>query len=178
MSPIYFGITCFLSGCLFFCSCSGNHKEENESKPVVVKDWEKVEELMNVDREFSAYCRDSGMRKAFFEYLDEEGVLLRPNHPPLSGAEAFSFLSAINDKVVEISWKVQNGDIARSGDLGYTYGIYTIIDKQDKDTIQRGTYGMVWKKQPKGDWKLVMDTGSTGLGENADSVEKEKDFEQ
>ena len=37
------------------------------------------------------------MKKAFIEYIDNEGILLRPDHPPIIGADAIDFLSQVND---------------------------------------------------------------------------------
>jgi ketosteroid isomerase-like protein len=151
-----------LSTGLFSCEYfSKNHQDEpglNDKK----KNWQKVEELKNTDREFSAYCRDSGLQKAFLEYLDEDGVLLRPSHLPMEGANAFEFLSQFELKDVEMNWSPVNGDIAASGDLGYTYGLYQVINNKKADTVL-GTYVFIWKKQKDGNWKLVLDSGNSGL---------------
>ena len=47
-------------------------------------------------------------------------------------------------------------DVSRSGDLGYAYGNYERIG----DTPEAGYYARVWKKDAKGDWRIVMDTVS------------------
>ena len=179
MPRYIFLVACFLTGSLFIYSCSHFQKnEEDAGEPAVKKNWKQVEELKNIDREFSTYSRDSGLKKAFLEYLDENGVLLRPDHHPLEGADAFDFLSQIDDNNIEITWDVKNADVAEAGDMGYTYGIYTIVNKKAKDTLQQGTYGMVWKKQKDGNWKIVMDSGSSGLGKKKDTLESEKDFQK
>jgi hypothetical protein len=41
-------------------------------------------EMMNADRAFSKMCEEKGMKTAFIEYLDSNGVLLRPNHLPIA----------------------------------------------------------------------------------------------
>jgi ketosteroid isomerase-like protein len=158
-------------------SCNFFRQKEREALPhePIKKNWRQVEELKNVDREFSAYCRDSGMRKAYLEFLDDNGALLRPNHLPMEGANALDFLSQFEEEDVEINWEPSNGDVSSSGDLGYTYGIYTIINKKASDTTS-GTYLMIWKKQKSGMWKLVMDSGNNGLAEPGDTMLKEKEL--
>ena len=54
-------------------SCKGPEKEKNPSGPM-----EKLE-LMDVDRAFSKMSEEKGMKNAFLEYIDSNGVLLSPN---------------------------------------------------------------------------------------------------
>jgi ketosteroid isomerase-like protein len=120
-------------------------------------------ELQAVDASFSAYSKEHGLRKAFLEYIDEDGVMMRDNAYPFKGASAIRLISAMDDKSVRMTWEPRGGDIAASGDLGYTYGIYEMhyADKQ----VERGTYVTIWKKQPDGSWKFVLDSGNQGLGD-------------
>ena len=36
---------------------------------------------------------------------------------------------------------------------------------KNKDTIMQGTYVNIWKKQPDGTWKLILDSGNEGIEE-------------
>ena len=58
-------------------------------------------------------------------------------------------------------------DISGSLELGYTYGIYelTIKSKEANPQVHKGTYLTIWKKDKYGNWKFVLDTGNSGLGE-------------
>ena len=161
-------LSSFIVSCNFF---KKKGEDDFSFREEIKKNWREVEALKDIDREFSAYSRDSGIKKAFLEYLDQNGILLRPDNYPLEGADAFDNLSQIDDSKAEISWQVSGGDVAKSGDLGYTYGIYTVLDKQSKDALQQGTYSMVWKKQKNGNWRLVLGSGSPGLGPKKDTAE-------
>lgn len=122
-------------------------------------------EMMNADREFSKMCQEKGMKAAFIEYLDSNGVLLRPNRLPIAGADAVDFLIQQNDTDYTMTWEPKNGVIARSGELGYTYGIYA-LRPSEKDTVIYGTYVSIWKKEKGGTWKYVLDSGNEGIGGN------------
>jgi ketosteroid isomerase-like protein len=121
-------------------------------------------EMMNADRAFSKMCEEKGMKAAFIEYLDSNGVLLRPNHLPIAGADAVDFLIQQNDADYTMTWEPKNGVIAKSGELGYTYGIYALRPSA-KDTIIYGSYVSIWKKEKSGTWKYVLDSGNEGLGD-------------
>jgi ketosteroid isomerase-like protein len=124
-------------------------------------------EMMDADRAFSKMSQEKGMKTALIEYLDSNGVLLRPGHLPIAGADAVDFLIQQNDADFTMTWEPKNGVIARSGELGYTYGIYALRPSA-KDTVIYGTYVSIWKKEKGGTWKYVLDSGNEGLGEPTD----------
>lgn len=121
-------------------------------------------EMLNTDREFSKMSEEKGMKSAFIEYLDSNGVLLRPNRLPIAGADAIDFLIQQNDSDYTLTWEPKNGAIAKSGELGYTYGIYALRPSK-KDTVIYGTYVSIWKKERDGTWKYVLDSGNEGIGD-------------
>ena len=120
-------------------------------------------QMLEADRSFSNMSRDKGMKAAFIEYIDSAGVLLRPNQVPLLGGNAIDYLTNINDTAFHLTWEPKNGTIAKSGDLGFSYGVYKLVPST-KDTAIFGTYVSIWRKQANGSWKFVLDTGNEGLG--------------
>jgi ketosteroid isomerase-like protein len=124
-------------------------------------------DLMNEDRAFSKMSEEKGMKYAFLEYIDSNGVLLRTNEPPIVGADAIDYLIQQNDTTYTLKWEPKDGAVARSGEMGYTYGIYA-LKPTEKDTIIYGTYVSIWKKEAGGKWKFVLDTGNEGIGEMKD----------
>ncbi|MEO8961465.1 MAG: nuclear transport factor 2 family protein [Ginsengibacter sp.] len=119
-----------------------------------------TEEIQNADIEFSEMSRQVGMKKAFLQYIDNEGVLLRPDHLPITGADAIDYLSLLNDTSYTLTWQPSRAQISKSQDLGYTYGIYTLTFP---DTTFKGTYINVWKKESTGEWKLVLNSNNPGI---------------
>ena len=96
------------------------------------------------------------------EYIDSNGVLLRPNNYPIVGGEAVNFISQSNDSGFVMTWEPKVATIAGSGDLAYTYGIYSYKAKNE-DSVFFGSYVTIWKKQLDGNWKFVLQTGNEGL---------------
>ncbi len=136
----------------YFISC------KEAPKPVVKK--ASVNEIINADLAFSEMSKQSGMKNAFIDYIDDEGILLRPDHEPVKGADAIDFLSQVNDTSYTVSWVPEGAQIAKSGDLGFTYGTYTL---EGKGKTLKGTYVNIWKKQADGTWKFVMNTSNEGI---------------
>ncbi|MEP6926012.1 MAG: DUF4440 domain-containing protein, partial [Ginsengibacter sp.] len=147
LKKIHFILPVLISLLFFFISCKRRTNLVKNISP---------DEIIKADEAFSEMSHKAGMKKAFIEYIDNEGILLRPNHPPIAGADAIDFLSQANDSSYILTWKPGGGEIASSADMGYTYGIYNL---EMKDTILQGTYVSIWKKQKDGKWKFVLDSG-------------------
>jgi ketosteroid isomerase-like protein len=118
--------------------------------------------MLEADRAFSQLSQQQGMRAAYMNFMDSTGVLLRPNTLPMVGADAVDYISMGNDSAFTMTWEPKGAHLAEAGDLGYTYGVYS-IQPTHIDTTLYGTYVSIWKHQPDGSWKFVLDTGNEGI---------------
>lgn len=126
------------------------------------------EEIINTDKAFSRLSEVKGMKYAFLEYAAEEVVILRENSLPQVGKNAMAErFKSFSDTGFVLTWEPQFADVAASGELGYSYGIFTssAIDSAGVTVIEKGTYVSIWKRDNEGNWKFVLDTGNEGLGE-------------
>lgn len=143
-----------IAGILLQCSTSvtGNGKEE----------------IINADKTFSALSKEKGMKHAFLQYAAQDVVMLRENSFPQKGKNAMKErFRTFSDTGFVLIWEPLFADVAASGELGYSYGTYTSTSKdvEGRPTVEKGTYATVWKKDLRGDWKFVLDTGNEGLSE-------------
>ena len=120
------------------------------------------QQLIQADMAFSDLCQAQGMKNAFLEYMDSNGILLRPQHFPILEASAVDFLISQDDGDFTLTWKPKNAMIASSGDLGFTYGLYALQPKS-RDTVLYGTYVNIWKRQEDGSWKFILNSGNDGI---------------
>jgi ketosteroid isomerase-like protein len=109
--------------------------------------------LLNFDREFSKTSADHGAREALLVYAAKDVRLYRNDHFPFVGKMAAA--DALAPLTSEWTWKPSFADVSSSGDLGYSYGIYELKDKNGA-VSEKGNYARVWKKV-NGTWKLVVD---------------------
>ena len=151
-------ITVAVLAVLFFCTgCSTQEKKEP-----VTDTGETSLQLLETDRAFSKSSLDHGMKKAYFDYLDAEGILIRDGFRPLKGASAIEYLSGIEDTTFMLTWDPQQAETAVSGELGYTYGLLK-INLKSPDSLMMGTYSRVWRKNEKGEWRLIQDVHCYGI---------------
>ena len=121
--------------------------------------------LLQTDRDFSAMSEKEGMFVAFLAYIADDGVILRDNSFPEQGKDKLrARFEGRSDTSFVLTWEPVFEKIAESGEIGYTYGFHTNLDKAT-GAITKGTYVTVWMKQPDGSWKYILDSGTQGLPE-------------
>lgn len=142
----------------FYSSC--NFSKKNKEETSVLNNAA----LLKADTDFAALSAEKGLREAFLENIDSNGVLLRPNALPIAGADAVDYIIALKDTGYRMQWKPSHAEVAVSGELGYTYGVYE-IKSSVADTTLFGTYVSIWKKQNDGKWKFVLQSNNEGTGD-------------
>jgi ketosteroid isomerase-like protein len=116
--------------------------------------------LFKLEAEFAqAVARDG--HAAFLTYIADDGVELE-NGGGITTKEEMRKEPAWPEGT-SLAWTPVKADMARSGDLGYTYGNYIFKAKnRDGQIISHyGKYMSVWKKQKDGSWKVVVDMGNS-----------------
>ncbi|MBI5856902.1 MAG: hypothetical protein HZB42_04550 [Sphingobacteriales bacterium] len=150
---IRFAISVFLTILYFSC---GSKNEINIEK--------EKESMKQADIDFSNLSKAKGMKEAFLKFMDTAAVMLRPGRSPLKGMDAAQLIYNTNDSSFILTWSPRGAEISSAGDLGYTFGIWTIYQKKWlSDSVSQGTYVTIWKKQANGGWKFVLDTGNEGI---------------
>jgi len=116
--------------------------------------------LMNADKAWNDASLKKGYAHSRVDFAADEGIELEPNEMPLVGKQAMNDYAAGHPDTAQTSqWMATKAEVAASGDLGYTYGAYSLKmkTKRGTDTTEYGTYVTVWKKQSDGSWKFVAD---------------------
>lgn len=156
MNKFLFFLLCIVHSVLFV-ACHSNAPTSEKR----INDDSVLNEMIDADIAFSEMCSQKKMKTAFIEYIDDEGVLLRPNLLPVKGAGAMDFLSMVDDTSYTLHWVPEGAQIGSGSDLGYTYGVFTL---EAVDTIFKGTYVNIWKKHIDGKWKFVLNSTNQGIG--------------
>jgi len=140
---------------LFVPSSAGGKPPKNPADAVRAADeeWMKVFAGKDLDKSV-AFC-------------EENGAVLAPNAPIAQGREAIakSFSGFFALPNLKIAWHADKADVARSGELGYTSGMYqmSFTDPAGKVISDKGKYVTVWKKQVDGRWEVLLDIFNTDM---------------
>ena len=116
--------------------------------------------LLELDAAFSRLSIEKGAGAAFAAYLADDAVFLPIGENLVSGKDAI--VKYFSDGESTLAWKPLKAEVAKSGELGYTYGTseLTTKDKDGKTQSRYYKYVSVWKRQKNGDWKMVLDIGN------------------
>ncbi|MBU6422307.1 MAG: nuclear transport factor 2 family protein [Gammaproteobacteria bacterium] len=119
--------------------------------------------LTRTDNTFSTLSSQQGFAAAFRRYALDNAVLLPEQRAPLQGLQVIEQSLQALPAGTDLSWTPQGADA--SGDLGYTWGIYTLTgnNAQGQATAAYGKYLSVWQLQ-SGDWKLAVMMLNTSPG--------------
>ncbi|MCG8435959.1 MAG: DUF4440 domain-containing protein [Gammaproteobacteria bacterium] len=123
------------------------------------------EAILSADREFSKLSEAQGTVAAFMHFLTDDAVLLPHGEAPVKGSDAiYEVLSADSDYI--LSWEPQDAEVAASGELGYSWGIYRLRaqDSGAGGVVGYGKYLSVWRKQADGEWRVIADIGNQTPG--------------
>ncbi len=109
--------------------------------------------IIAAERAFAADGYQRGVKLSFLAYSAPDAIIFNPG--PVNAHE--SLKASPDQNLAEprphlVWWPLYAG-IASSGDLGFTTGPYAI------DEDRRGHYFTIWKKQPDGAWRWVLDAG-------------------
>jgi ketosteroid isomerase-like protein len=63
---------------------------------------------------------------------------------------------------VSLKWSAYFTDVSADGTLGYNYGRYELRapGPDGQEIVRGGWFLTIWKRQPDGAWRYVMDTGA------------------
>jgi ketosteroid isomerase-like protein len=116
----------------------------------------KIENLIQAEKDFAAYAVAHNTKTAFLKYLDSAGIVFE-NGKAVNGIETW------NKREVRpgiLNWEPLYAEISASGNLGYTTGPWTFQPRTISDSvIARGQYATVWQLDKQGNWKFIIDLG-------------------
>jgi len=158
LTKIILGTTacgCF-AGLMLLAGC-------NQKPPVDSKAIEQT--IKNADAQVLKAVVAHDLTTLLTYYADDSVSLpaneeLLTSHPEIQKSWATRLIPG-----VDITWTPMYVEVAKSGDLAYILGSYTMTTKvaKGKPTTDKGKYLAIWKKQVDNSWKVEADTWNSDL---------------
>jgi len=151
-------LTCLLAFALLGAACA----------PAPAPDTRAADEaaIRAADEQWSAAAGKNDVDATVAFYADD-AVLLPPNAPIAKDAKSIrAAWAGMLGPNTAVSWKPAKVEVARSGDIGYLYGSYRLVIKDIKGAVDVDDTGKmleIWRKQPDGKWKCIVDTFNSDL---------------
>ena len=122
-----------------------------------------IEALVQTDRDFAAMSLKVGAAEAFNAYLTDNALQLPAGSNPISGRETIYQQMKKSEGSYTLAWEPQFGDVSDSGEMGYTWGTYTVsVINEETGSVDKsyGKYLNIWRKNDSGKWRVVVDMGN------------------
>jgi ketosteroid isomerase-like protein len=119
--------------------------------------------LLAADRDFSRRAQSAGFAAALADMGDPGMRLLRPRAFPAIGLAA-ARASAAADSMRSYEASPLRAAVARSGDLGWSYGEYRRLHP-GAGRRESGHYVRIWAREGSGPWRVLLDVVSPRAGE-------------
>lgn len=116
--------------------------------------------MADTERAFARRAADTSIHAAFVEFFADEAVNFDPDPGP--ARERLRKQPNAFPKDLRMVWEPRMGDVAGSGDLGYLTG--PVESTRPGQPVRHGTYFSVWKKQANGEYRVILDIGSSFPG--------------
>jgi ketosteroid isomerase-like protein len=98
----------------------------------------------------------------FAAWFADDGVALGNAAAPLVGKVAIAKSANWQAQAYQLTWTPTAAMMGPSGDMGYTWGHFEgrSKDANGNPVLTSGRYMTIWRRQPDGQWKVVLDAGA------------------
>jgi ketosteroid isomerase-like protein len=163
-----------IAALLFLTGCDGG-LDSSLSAPAIDLEQER-ENLRQQDLRFAEAAYKDGVAKAYRRFMAEDAIQLPDGGLAIGGRdEIYAELSAITaDSDFSLTWEPLEVEVAASGELGFTWGIYYFesLDELGAPYVAEGKYVYLWRKNA-GRWELILDITNQSPTEYEELVEGE-----
>jgi ketosteroid isomerase-like protein len=112
--------------------------------------------LLKTDQAFFDLAKSGKASNAWRKFLSEDARVYRQLTSPVVDKTALQNWIARQDGA--LAGKPIKSDVSNAADLGYCYGSFEL--KRGEGAIEKGYYTRVWRRDEKGDWRIVFDVNN------------------
>jgi len=122
-----------------------------------------VQFLYQLEAKFAADTAKGG-GKSFATWFAPDAVTLSNGKAPVTGHDAIADGTTWLPQDYQLTWTPEGARMGPSGDMGFTWGHYEgrAKDRDGSTHTTTGRYMTIWKKQPDGQWKVILDASNDG----------------
>jgi ketosteroid isomerase-like protein len=119
-------------------------------------------EVAAMEDAFCAMGKAQGLRAAFSHFAAPDVAFIDTDPRKFRGPAAVLERIGPDQPGVSLTWSALFTDVSDDGTLGYNYGRYEFRSPgpDGKEIVRTGFFLTIWKRQPDGSWKYVMDNGA------------------
>ena len=119
-------------------------------------------EVAAMEDAFCTMAKVQGLLAAFQHFAAPEVAFIDTDPRKWRGPAAVLERIGPDQPGVNMNWAASFTDVSDDGTLGYNYGRYELKQSKPDGTVSvhTGWFLTIWKRQPDGSWRYVMDNGA------------------
>jgi len=119
-------------------------------------------EVAAMEDAFCAMAKEKGLLAAFSHFAAPDVAFIDTDPRKFRGPAAVQERIGPDKPGISLTWSAMFTDVSDDGTLGYNYGRYESRGPGADGQVHThaGFFLTIWKRQPDGSWKYVMDTGA------------------
>ncbi|MFI5358387.1 MAG: YybH family protein [Opitutales bacterium] len=119
-------------------------------------------EVARMEDAFCAMAKERGLLAAFQHFAAPDVTFIDTDPRKWRGPAAVLQRIGPDHPGVSLTWSAFYTDVSDDGTLGYNYGRYEWRGPgpDGQENVHTGWFLTIWKRQPDGSWKYVMDNGA------------------
>ncbi len=119
-------------------------------------------ELAAMEDAFCAMAQADGIQAAFAHFAAPDVAFIDTDPREFRGLAAVKKRMGGTPPGVKLTWSAMHTDVSDDGTLGYNWGRYESRSPgpDGHERVGGGFFLTIWKRQPDGTWRYVMDNGS------------------
>ncbi len=146
-----FGVFAIMVLAMMAAGCGANHKVIPSTEEAAIR---------RTDAGWLAAASAHDLNR-ILPFWADDATILAPGTPAIVGKDAIRkyVSSSFATPGFSITWKTEKVEVSQSGDLAYSSGTDRIsLNAPDgKSVTEENRAVAIWKKQPDGSWKCIMD---------------------
>jgi len=119
-------------------------------------------ELAAMEDAFCAMAREKGILAAFEHFAAPDVAFVDTDPRQFRGLAAVRQRLGPDRPGITLTWSAMFTDVSDDGTLGYNWGRYEWRGPgaDGQPVVRTGFFLTIWKRQPDGTWRYVMDNGA------------------
>ncbi len=145
-------VAALFSACLTTAALAGTQPDKAKLKA----------EVAAMEDAFCAMAKTQGLLAAFQHFAAPDVAFIDTDPRKWRGPAAVLERIGPDQPGLSLTWSATFTDVSDDGTLGYNYGRYeSKLTKPDGTvSVHTGWFLTIWKRQPDGSWRYVMDNGA------------------
>lgn len=116
-------------------------------------------EIRAVEEAFNQMTKEEGVKAAFLHFATDEAILVRGDQLVEGKLAIATYFDGQSMSATSLSWVPDHIIVSEAGDMAFSFGKFEFSgrDVNGKRINTEGFFRTLWKRQPDGQWRYLVD---------------------